>query len=444
MSLNLRAFQKEAIGIVAQRNLYLAAKPGAGKTAVALHAAWEALYERFTARRVLVVAPMRVVPQYEEQSLQWGLPLTFSQCLGNETHRRAALAQNTDVLVVSHDHFPWLVKNVPAKQWNFDLVVFDEASRLRKGGRAGSVGWKAMNAIRKKMAPRLLLMSGSPRPGTAHELYAPVYLLDGGERLGHTLTGFRARFLEPNKVDRHTGRVFSWKLRQGAEEQLYPLIADLFYAASPDLGLRFVEVDRPVVLPEQVMEQIQRMRSEMVADFIEDEITAGSLGVVSGKLHQMGNGEVFNDHGGTTVMHDRKIEDLKALVEDLEGEPLITVYWYTHELARLKAAFPDAVDITTKKGLAAAKRGEVQHALLQPGSAAHGVDGLQQHFSAMYWYSLPHSYELYDQTIKRIVRSGRGEETVRVFRPIAPTDVRIREALVRKQQEQERFYAFIS
>ena len=62
----------------------------------------------------------------------------------------------------------------------------------------------------------------------------------------------------------------------------------------------------------------------------------------------------------------------------------------------------------------------------------------------MYWYSLPHSYELYDQTIKRIVRSGRGEETVRVFRPIAPTDVRIREALVRKQQEQERFYAFIS
>jgi hypothetical protein len=31
-----------------------------------------------------------------------------------------------------------------------------------------------------------------------------------------------------------------------------------------------------------------------------------------------------------------------------------------------------------------------------------------------------------------------------VFRPIAPTDVRIREALVRKQQEQERFYAFIS
>jgi hypothetical protein len=203
------------------------------------------------------------------------------------------------------------------QHWNFDLVVFDEASRLRKGGRQGSVGWKMMNAIRKKKAPRILLMSGSPRPGTAHELYAPVYLLDGGARLGHTLTGFRERFLAPNKVDRHTGRVFSWKLREGAEHELYPLIADLFYAATPDLGLRFVEVDRQVALPEDVMLQINRMQREMVADFIDEEITAGSLGVVSGKLQQMGNGEVFNDHGGTTVTHDRKIADLQELVEEL-------------------------------------------------------------------------------------------------------------------------------
>jgi hypothetical protein len=442
MSRSLREFQVEALSRIAQQNLYLAAKPGAGKTAVALHAAWEAIYERFTARRVLVVAPLRVVPQYAEEAAKWGLALSFSQCLGPEPERLEALQASTDVLVVSHEHFPWLVRNV--RHWNFDLVVFDEASRLRKGGRQGSVGWKMMNAIRKKKAPRILLMSGSPRPGTAHELYAPVYLLDGGQRLGHTLTGFRERFLTPNKVDRRTGRVFSWKLREGAEHDLYPLIADLFYAATPDLGLRFVEIDRRIVLPEEVMLQINRMQREMVADFIDEEITAGSLGVVSGKLQQMGNGEVFNDHGGTTVTHDCKVQDLHQLIEELDGEPLITVYWYTHELERLKQAFPDAVDITTTKGLAAAKAGKVQHALLQPGSAAHGIDGLQYHFSAMYWYSLPHSYELYDQTIKRIVRSGRGEETARIFRAIAPTDVRIREALVSKQVQQERFYDFIS
>jgi hypothetical protein len=300
-----------------------------------------------------------------------------------------------------------------------------------------------MNAIRKKRNPRFLLMSGSPRPGTAHELFGPVSLLDGGQRLGTTLGGFRERFLEPNKVCRRSGRVFSWKLRAGAESELYPLISDLFYAASPDLGLKFVEVDRHVTLPPEVMEQVRRMQMDMVADFLDDEITAGSLGVVSGKLQQIGNGEVFNDHGGTTVTHSEKVEDLQDLIESMEGEPLIIAYWYTHEFERLKRAFPQAVDISTDKGLAAAKRGEVQLALLQPGSAAHGIDGLQQHFNALYWYSLPHSYELYDQTVKRIVRRGMVGDTARVFRALAPTDIRIRDALGRKRVEQEVFYSFL-
>ena len=134
---------------------------------------------------------------------------------------------------------------------------------------------------------------------------------------------------------------------------------------------------------------------------------------------------------------------LASLIEELEGEPLITVYWYTHERERLLREFPGSVDITTEQGLADAKAGRVQHALLHPASAAHGVDGLQYHYSAMYWYSLPHSYEYYDQAIKRIVRSGRGQETVRVFRAMASTDIRIREALRLKERGQEGFYDFL-
>lgn len=446
MSSNLewRAFQLEATARTHRQNLYLAAKPGSGKTGVAVKVAWEAMYDLFYARRTLVVAPLRVVPQFELEAAKWGLPLTFAHCVGPEPERLQAIAKKADVLVVTHDHFPWLVRNIKAREFDFDLVIFDEASRLRNGGRQGSVGWKAMNAIRKKRNPRILLMSGSPRPGTAHELYAPVYLLDGGKRLGQTLGGFRERFLTPNKKDRDSGMVFSWKLRQGMEEELYSLIGDLFYAVSPDLGLRFVEIDRHVELPQDVMLQIRRMQQDGVADFLYDEITAGSLGVASGKLQQIGNGEVFNDHGGTTVTHSCKIEDLQELIEELDGEPLLVAYWFTHEFERLKKAFPSAVDITTKKGLADAKAGRVQLGLIQPGSAAHGIDGLQQHFNALYWYSLPHSYELYDQTIKRIVRTGMVGDTARVFRAMAPTDHKIRDALELKREEQERFYAFLT
>jgi hypothetical protein len=160
-------------------------------------------------------------------------------------------------------------------------------------------------------------------------------------------------------------------------------------------------------------------------------------------LQQMGSGEVFNDSGGTTVVHDKKVEDLQELVEELDGEPLMVAYWYTHERERLMRMFPDLVDITTEKGLADAKAGKVKFALIHPGSAGHGVDGLQYHFSAMYWYTLPHSYELYDQTIKRVSRNGQ-EETVRVFRALASTDIKIRDALATKEQEQEAFYEFLT
>lgn len=443
MSRNLREFQVEALQRVAQRNLYLAAKPGSGKTAVAVHAAYAALYDAFSARRVLVVAPKRVVPQFAFEAVSWGLPLTFAECMGPEQARLAALASKSDVLVTSHDHFPWLVRQVKAAEWAFDLVIYDEADRLRRGGRQGAVGWKAMDAIRRKRGPRIMLMSGTPRPGTAHELYGPVYLLDGGQRLGKTLGGFRAAYLEPHKTDRQTGRVFSWRLREGMESALYGRIGDLFYGVSPDLGIEMLEIDRHVELPADVETQIERMRRELVADFDWTEITAASAGVAAGKMLQLSSGAVFDDRGGVTEVHSAKVDALRELIEELDGEPLVVGYWYTHEKDRLLREFPAMVDITTPKGLADAKAGRVQLGLLHPQSAGHGIDGLQHHFAAFAWYTLPFSYGLYEQAVRRLARSGQAE-TVRVFRLLAGPDVHVRDGLHRKRSEQDEFYAFLT
>ena len=441
---DFRPYQVQALDFCRRTpRAYLAAKPGAGKTAVALALVADLLLDSFEIRRALVVAPKRVVPQWAREAKRWafGRHLVFSEYLGTAEVRRRALEASSHVTVVSFEFFAELVQAC-GKRWPFDLVVFDEASRLRQGGRQGSVSWKAMNAISAKTSSRILLMSGSPRPGTAHELFAPVFLLDQGQRLGKTLTGFRAAYLEPHKSNRHTGQVYSWKLRAGMEAQLYGRIRDLYFAVSPDLGLPYIEIDRVLALPAEVEAICERLQKDQVVDLDELELMAGSMATVAGKLHQIAGGAVFQDDGTVAELHDEKLDDLAALIDELDGEPLIVCYWYSHELERLKRRFPDAVELAQVEGLARTLAGGVQLALLHPASAGHGIDGLQQHFSALAWFALPNSFELYDQANKRIVRSGQ-RETVRVFRLLAGIDHKITARLAEKEAEQEQFFAYL-
>jgi hypothetical protein len=445
---DFRKYQAQAEDfILANPRAYLAAKAGAGKTAVALSVIDRLMFDSFEVRRVLVVAPKRVAQQWPGEAQGWAFSrgLTFGVYVGVPEVRKAALAASCDVLTCSFDHFPELVQQFKLANWPFDLVIFDEASRLRKGGRKGSVGWKAMNAISAKTNARILLMSGSPRPGTAHELFAPVFLLDQGKRLGTTLTGFRADYLEPNKQNRQTGQVYSWKLRQGMEAKLYSQIADLYFAVAPDLGLKSVVIDRYVALPKAVEKACMDLQANQVLDFDDLSLTAASQGTVAGKLHQMCQGAVFGDDGKVQVIHDEKMDELNQIVEEVDG-PLIVAYWYTHDLERLQKQYPNAVVVATDEGLAAAKAGQVEIALLHPGSAGHGIDGLQKHFNAIAWFTIPASFEMYDQTNKRIVRSGQVGDTTSIYRIIAANgiaDERLLAGLYRKEQEQDAFFDYL-
>jgi len=451
---DLRSYQQAAVRFFLETPRgYLAAKAGAGKTAVALAVIaasfWDSVPGHLAVsgprppRRVLVVAPKRVVGQWAREARKWAYSrsLTFSEYLGIRSQRLAALEASTQVLVASHEFFPELVKELPLSSWEFDLVIYDEASRLRNGGRNGSVGWKAMNAISAKTDARIVLLSGSPRPGTAHELFAPVFLLDQGARLGKTLTGFRTAYLEPHTTNRRTGQVYKWRLRPGMEEALYDRIKDLYFAVAPDLGLKSVVIDRQVWLPSQVEEMAEKLWRTQVLDVGEIEITAASMGTATGKVHQIGQGAIYGDQKTVALVHDEKLEELAEILEEIDG-PAIVVYWYDHDRSRLLRAFPEAVDITTEEGLKQAQAGKVKLALLHPASAAHGIDGLQQHFADVIWFTLTPSFELYDQANKRIVRSGQ-EATVRIWRIVAANgivDPRIVDQLTVKEREQDDFY----
>ncbi|MER8170672.1 ATP-dependent helicase, partial [Acinetobacter baumannii] len=62
-------------------------------------------------------------------------------------------------------------------------------------------------------------LTGTPAPNSLMDLWAPVYLLDQGERLGKTITGFRDRYFIPAERDGHI--VHKWRQKKEAEQRIY-------------------------------------------------------------------------------------------------------------------------------------------------------------------------------------------------------------------------------
>ena len=191
---DLHEYQRKAIDFVLrERRCMLTLGMGLGKTTSTLTAVSDML-DGFTANKVLVIAPLRVANSvWAQEARLWAhlRHLRVSVCTGPEKARRSALALSSDVYVINRENVPWLVENY-GKKWPFDVVVIDESSSFK------SASSKRFKAIRK-MLPHIeamILLTGTPSPNGLLDMWSQMYLVDYGERLGRTLTGYKQRFFE--------------------------------------------------------------------------------------------------------------------------------------------------------------------------------------------------------------------------------------------------------
>ena len=171
------------------------------------------------------------------------------------------------------------------------------------------------------------------------------------------------------------------------------------------------------------------------------EITAANTASLSGKLSQMANGAIYDDSGETIRIHDRKLDALEDIIEAANGKPLLVAYWFKHDLTRISERLRKLHIPFSKLDDAASIRrwnnGELPVALIHPASAGHGLN-LQSGGSAIVWFGLTWSLELYQQTIARLWRQGQTSETVVVQHIVTKgtIDERIMKALSKKEHTQ--------
>ena len=385
---------------------------GLGKTVSTLTAINELIYDRFEVERVLVIAPKRVADDtWTSEAEKWDhlRCLTFSKILGTAAQREAALQVKADIYLINRENVVWLVDKL-RKQWPCDMVVVDELSSFKSNQ---AKRFKALRAIRP-LIKRFVGLTGTPAPNGLMDLWPEVYLLDCGERLGKTITGYRDRYFYPGKRNGYT--VFTWEPKEGAEEAIHQKISDICISMKAEDYLRLPEQvvnDIRIRLAPEEMHKYRELEKEKLMDLDGQEITALSAAAVWGKLLQLANGAVYDDDGGATMLHDKKLDALEEIVEAACGHPVLVFYNFRHDYDRLMARFErlSPRTIQTSGDIRDWNAGRIRLLLAQPASMGHGLN-IQVGGHIIVWFGLNPSLELYQQANARLHRQGQKQAVI--------------------------------
>ncbi|MBP0975394.1 MAG: DEAD/DEAH box helicase, partial [Oscillospiraceae bacterium] len=331
-----------------------------------------------------------------------------------------AVCASADVYIVNRENVVWLVDHL-RNDWCFDMVVIDESSSF-KNGRAKR--FKALTWIRPHVS-RVVDLTGTPAPNSLSDLWAQLFLLDGGQRLGRTVTGFRERYFSANT---HGGHFTTYEAKADAQESIQRKIADICISMKSEDYLHLPELvydTIPVQLDPKAAKAYVEMEREMLLQIDGTVIDAGSAAALSNKLLQLCNGAVYDADGNVIHLHDCKLEAFAELIEQLNGQPALVFYNFRHDCERL-TELCNKLKLRTRKlqtaeDAAAWNRRELDILLAHPASAAYGLN-LQQGGNHVIWFGLNWSLELFQQANKRLHRQG---QTATVFvHELAVTDSR--------------------
>lgn len=332
------------------------------------------------------------------------------------------LHKEADIYLINPEGLEWLFSH-NLKKLGFNNLTIDE-----------STNFKACNTKRFKLLKRNLhifkrrtILTGTPSPNGLMDLFSQIYILDDGASLGSYITHYRNSYFFPAGFGG-----YDWKLNPGAEKQIQEKIKPLVmrleakdYLELPEL----IENNIWVELPPDARKHYDKMEEEMLIKLKKGDIVAANAAATSTKCRQIASGGVYDADRNVHQIHMAKADAVKALVDELQGSPVLIAYDFDHDVTRLMAVLgkntPNLSTATPKKAIEIEKawnNGEIPVLLGHPASVGHGLN-LQGSGYHVVWHSLTWNFEHYDQFIKRVLRQGNKHKRVFVHHILAENTV---------------------
>lgn len=316
------AYQQHCIEkILEVKKIGLFLDMGLGKTVTTLTAIRELKYNRFAVRRVLVIAPKKVAEgTWTKEKDKWDHTklLRVSPVLGSQAKRIRALNTPADIYIINRENVVWLV-DYYRNSWPFDIVVVDESSSFKSHS---AKRFKALASVSARIE-RMVELTGTPSPNGLDDLWAQMFLLDGGKRLGEKYTWFRERYFQPDKRGAD-GMVYSYEAKPGSEESILGRVSDICISMKAEDYLQLPDItyhEIPVELDAKSRKAYNDLEYQMVLELPEDgdDISVTSAAALSNKLLQLANGAVYDDDHGVHEVHGCKVEAFLELFGKLNA-----------------------------------------------------------------------------------------------------------------------------
>lgn len=470
---------------------------GMGKTISTLTVIADLLME-FLEEKVLVVAPLRVaVDTWPTEIRSWrhtawmnftviraseddprlvearakarafgrseGLSTAETQKIAgrSETIERERIMQDlarsdAKIHIINREQLEWLVYFWKGK-WPYRVVIIDESSSFKdhKTDR-----FQALAKVRNTpgLIERLHLLTATPAAETYEHLFAQLFLMDRGRRLGKNITAYREKYFTYNRWS------MKYKLRPGCEEEILAKIADICLVMR---AKDYLPRKDPTITPHLVTldESHLKLIKDLERDFVVDlpggaEVEAKTAAMLSSMLLQMASGTLYETQlledwdtddlrkvKKVHNIHDHKIEALKEIYEQAqnEGQPLMVAYYFKSSLAKLKKAFPKAVAMDDEgKCVKAWNSNKIPMLLIHPQSAGHGLNLQKGLGHTLIFFDLIYSLEYYLQTIGRLDRQGQMNPVfVKLLIAVGTIDEIVWKALSAKQDAQEKLFTLL-
>ena len=395
---------------------------GLGKTVSTLMGL-QGLYDDCESAHTLIVGPKRVANKVwtgeiekwdhiRDFDVQKILNVDGAGKQANLARRERARRTPAEIHIINREGLTWLIDQYVGekhwiRKWPWDTIILDESTSFSY---QSSQRWKALRKVRKKVH-RIIELTGTPDTRNLMGLWAQIYLLDRGKRLGFSEKAFKDRWFDT--PDRFDPAVNKFTPKSFARKQITNRLKDIVMTLRAE---DYLDIEEPwpvwhrVELTPAQRKIYERMQRDFLIEYGDNIIQAVNSGVLANKLLQLSNGFIYDEDRKWHRFHEVKTEVLLEIIEAAQG-PVMVAYNYIPDRIRIEEALTKAKInwrlLKTEKDEDDWNAGKYDVLVLSPGSAGEGTNLYENGCSNLVWYGLVWSLYQYQQTCARLTGGHR-------------------------------------